>query len=187
MCAFIPKCHWLPFFVWCISGSLALSLFFVEGGAAMIVASTMVPRDTFRPFASRYSHTRWNIRSPSACASSRCRNLHTVVSSGAPSRPKSIPTNRRRLAMSYNASSHASSARLNQCYTQHPQHPLKTHRRVASVRLRAMRFDLLAQRRPWHQRIHRPQKLVTARRLRVARGTEISILGHRMGLLFVRE
>src|SRR4030088_771159 len=25
ICAFIPKCHWLPFLVWCISGSRALS------------------------------------------------------------------------------------------------------------------------------------------------------------------
>src|SRR5947207_4119191 len=38
ICAFIPKCHWLPFLVWCISGSRALLLFFVEGGAAMMVA-----------------------------------------------------------------------------------------------------------------------------------------------------
>src|SRR2546430_10318129 len=29
-CAFIPKYHWLPFFVWCISGSRALSAFLVR-------------------------------------------------------------------------------------------------------------------------------------------------------------
>ena len=34
----MPKCHWLPFLVWCISGSRALLLFLVEDGAAMIVA-----------------------------------------------------------------------------------------------------------------------------------------------------
>src|SRR5438270_13015643 len=34
ICAFIPKCHWLPFLVWCISGSRAWLLFLVEGGAA---------------------------------------------------------------------------------------------------------------------------------------------------------
>jgi hypothetical protein len=43
MCAFMPKCHWLPFFVWCISGSRSPVLFLVELGAAMSVASTTVP------------------------------------------------------------------------------------------------------------------------------------------------
>src|SRR5271170_6717454 len=49
ICAFIPKCHWLPFLVWCISGSRAFSLFLVEAGAAMIVASTMVLRRISNP------------------------------------------------------------------------------------------------------------------------------------------
>ncbi len=40
-CSFIPKCHWFPFFVRCISGSR--SLFLVDDGAEMMVASTMVP------------------------------------------------------------------------------------------------------------------------------------------------
>src|ERR1039458_1476051 len=35
MCAFIPKYHWLPLRVWCISGSRFFSLFLVEGGAAI--------------------------------------------------------------------------------------------------------------------------------------------------------
>ena len=39
----IPKCHWIPFLVWCISGSRVLTSFLVELGAAMMVASTMVP------------------------------------------------------------------------------------------------------------------------------------------------
>ena len=42
MCAFIPKYHCWPLAVCCISGSLS-SLFFVELGALMIAASTMVP------------------------------------------------------------------------------------------------------------------------------------------------
>src|SRR5262249_46616866 len=33
ICAFIPKYHWFPFLVWCISGSRALSAFLVEDGA----------------------------------------------------------------------------------------------------------------------------------------------------------
>src|SRR5215831_5706621 len=40
-CAFIPKYHWLPFLVWCISGSRAL----------MMVASTIVPVASFIPLA----------------------------------------------------------------------------------------------------------------------------------------
>ena len=43
MCAFMPKYHWLPFLVWCMSGSRLPSRFFVELGAAMMVASTSVP------------------------------------------------------------------------------------------------------------------------------------------------
>jgi uncharacterized delta-60 repeat protein len=40
MWAFMPKCRWLPLRVWCISGSRFLSLFLVEGEAAMNLAST---------------------------------------------------------------------------------------------------------------------------------------------------
>jgi hypothetical protein len=36
------KCRSLPFIVWCVSGSRAPVLFFVELGAAMIVASTTI-------------------------------------------------------------------------------------------------------------------------------------------------
>jgi len=37
--AFIPKYYWLPFLVWGISPSRCRLWFFVEDGAAMIVAS----------------------------------------------------------------------------------------------------------------------------------------------------
>jgi hypothetical protein len=49
MWAFIPKYYWLPFFVWCISGSRSPVLFFVELGAAISVASTTVPVFSSRP------------------------------------------------------------------------------------------------------------------------------------------
>jgi transposase len=42
-CAFMPKYHRLPFLVWGISESRALSAFLVEKGALMMVASTIVP------------------------------------------------------------------------------------------------------------------------------------------------
>ncbi len=53
MWAFMPKCHWLPFLVWCISGSRASSLFFVEGGAAIRVASTIVPFFIIKPLSAK--------------------------------------------------------------------------------------------------------------------------------------
>ena len=51
MCNFMPKCHSLPFFVWCISGSRAFLWFLVDGGAAIRVASTIVPPESFMPLA----------------------------------------------------------------------------------------------------------------------------------------
>src|SRR5215472_3003335 len=70
-CAFIPKYHWLPFFVWCIAGSRALSAFLVEDGALMIVASTIVPVATFSPFAAKCCCTSSNSGRPRLCSSSR--------------------------------------------------------------------------------------------------------------------
>jgi hypothetical protein len=45
----MPKCHWLPFLVWCISGSRCPWSFLVELGAAIKVASTTVPVLSIRP------------------------------------------------------------------------------------------------------------------------------------------
>src|SRR4029077_8346410 len=85
-CAFIPKYHWLPFLVWCISGSRFCSRFLVELGACMIVASTIVPVVIRTPLPSRYRFTVSNISPPSPCSSSKWRNLQIVVSSGTGSR-----------------------------------------------------------------------------------------------------
>ena len=51
ICAFMTKCHRLPFLVWCISGSRSTMLFLVELGAAISVASTAVPVLSIRPLA----------------------------------------------------------------------------------------------------------------------------------------
>src|SRR6056297_2874971 len=53
MCAFMPKYHWLPFFDWLISGSRQPFLFFVEGDAAINVASMVVPPRSSAPLSSR--------------------------------------------------------------------------------------------------------------------------------------
>src|SRR5215470_4120920 len=76
-------------------GIAGLSAFLVEDGALMMVASTIVPVATFRPFAARCRCTSSNNRRPRSCSSSRWRKRHTVVSSGTGSRPRSIPTKSR--------------------------------------------------------------------------------------------
>src|SRR5437870_13789013 len=66
-CAFIPKYHCLPFFVWCISGSRCCSRFLVEVGACRMVASTIVPVVIRTPCACRCRFTCPRICSPSWC------------------------------------------------------------------------------------------------------------------------
>src|SRR3954451_23420644 len=92
-CAFMPKYHWLPFFDDDISGSRFCSLFFVEGDAAISVASTIVPPRSISPLASRCSATAAKIAFVRAWRSSRWRKLRIVVSSGTASRPSSKPQN----------------------------------------------------------------------------------------------
>jgi len=67
ICIFIPKCHLLSFLVWCISGSRSLRLFFVDVGADIILASTILPSCNFRPYSSRYSWSESNRCLPSLC------------------------------------------------------------------------------------------------------------------------
>ena len=60
MCAFIPKYHWFPFLVWCISRSRCPERFLVDDGASMMVVSTMVPSTiipscSFSPWDSRWA------------------------------------------------------------------------------------------------------------------------------------
>ena len=57
MWAFMPKCHWLPFFAWCISGSRSPLAFLVELGAAISVASTTVLARSVRPLSRSKSLT----------------------------------------------------------------------------------------------------------------------------------
>ena len=52
ICAFRPKCQSFPFFDWYISGSRFWSL--VDGGAAINVASTIVPSRIIKPCAARW-------------------------------------------------------------------------------------------------------------------------------------
>ncbi|MCY1442292.1 hypothetical protein D9M71_586570 [compost metagenome] len=92
-CAFIPKCHSFPFFVWCISGSRDFPLFLVELGAAISVASTIVPSRINSPCSLSTALTSSNIAAVNLCFSSNRRNLSSVVASGADSCDRSTPTN----------------------------------------------------------------------------------------------
>jgi hypothetical protein len=55
--AFIPKYHWLPFFVDNIAGSRAFASFLVDHGASMIVASTNVPERSVIPWSVKWLFT----------------------------------------------------------------------------------------------------------------------------------
>lgn len=90
-----PKCQALPFFVCRISGSRLRLWFFVELGAEMMVASTMVPCFRRMPFSSSKEPVSSKIFRVSSCSSRRCRNRRIVGSSGITSSPSSIWTNRR--------------------------------------------------------------------------------------------
>ena len=81
--------------VWRIAGSRVPVAFFVDDGAAMIVASTIEPPRMIQPAASKISFCDANSFSPSLCSSSRCRKCSSVVASGTCSTAKSSPINRR--------------------------------------------------------------------------------------------
>lgn len=74
----MPKCRSLAFFVYDISGSRALRLFFVE-----VVASTTVPVPSGYPYSSRSWFTSSKSFSVKSCFAGRRRN------SGWQSRPGS--------------------------------------------------------------------------------------------------
>ena len=69
--------------------------FFVEDGAAMIVASTIVPPRMIQPCSSKTRFWASNSFSPNRCFSSRCRKCSSVVASGTCSTAKSRPMNLR--------------------------------------------------------------------------------------------
>jgi hypothetical protein len=68
--AFIPKCRWLPFLVWCICGSRSPLLFLVELGAAISVASMAAPFLSGSPLAASVLLTVASICRLSWCSSS---------------------------------------------------------------------------------------------------------------------
>lgn len=72
-----------------------MARFLVEGGAAMSVASTIVPSRIIRPRPARCALMTSKMFCVRPCVSSRRRNFNSVVASGAASRARSIPTKAR--------------------------------------------------------------------------------------------
>src|SRR5947199_9632898 len=125
----------------------------------MTVSYAIVPVLTSTPCAFRCRFTCPRICSPSWCASSKCRNLQTVVSSATASQPRSMPTNCRITTESYSASSTAGSDRLNHCCKKvNPQHALHSHGWPTVPRLGIMWFHHTAQLAPRHHLLHLLQK-----------------------------
>ena len=73
--AFHAKVPLVALFVWCISGSRSFFAFFVELGALMSVASTMLPPRIIRPARSRQRLIASKNRFPSPCSSNRWAEL----------------------------------------------------------------------------------------------------------------
>ena len=87
----------------------------VELGAAIKVASMIVPCFMTMPLALRWAFTTAKIRRPRSCFSSRYRNVRIVVSSGIRSLMMSIPEKRCIVGTSISASSIAGSLRSYYC------------------------------------------------------------------------
>ncbi len=169
MCAFIPKCHWLPFLVWCISGSRSPSAFLVELGAAMIVASTMLPRLSSRPLRARCAFTRLRISGASSFSSSRCRKFRIVVSSGiglVSVRPRERAHRRDLVERLFHRRVAQPEPVLHQV---HPQHRLQRVGLTAAARHRIERLDQIQQRLPRHHLLHLGQEHFAPRLLALAR------------------
>src|SRR6266536_3485535 len=134
----------------------------------MIVASTMVPVAIFKPCACKWALTAANSCRPRSWLSSKWRKRRIVVSSGAGSRPRSMPTNCRIASESYKRFLRRRVREVEPLLQEvDPQHPLQAHRRTSRGTLAVGRFDQRAQLFPRHHPIHLGEKPCPARRLRV--------------------
>jgi hypothetical protein len=112
MCSLTPKYHCLPFLVWRISGSRCFSRFLAELGADDRGIDDHASFDRHPGTLQRPPYFGKHL----LCQSVSLQQMAKLEQGGGirhrfTSQP--IPTNRRRLALSYSASSQARSARLN--------------------------------------------------------------------------
>jgi len=89
----------------------------VEDGAAMMVASTIVPWRINRPRSSSIAPISSNNTLVRSCCSSQWRKCSRVVASGTDATARSMPAKPRNAWLSYSASSTASSASPYHCCT----------------------------------------------------------------------
>ena len=163
----LPKCHCLPSSAGASAGSRLPSAFFVELGAAMIVASTIVTLDSRNPRFRSTRLTSSKILTPSWCASSRWRKRITLVSSGTGSCPgrclRTSTSSTSRTAPLPPPGSDRSNHSCRQWMRSFRSRPTGG-RRPALVDLGST-ARLCTRIRPRHHRVHLGQKLPTPRRL----------------------
>ena len=95
-----------------------------------------------------------------------------------------MPTKRRRAVLSSKASSHATSARLNQCCTKYirSMRSSPTGGRPLPA-FGVVRLNYIAQRRPRHDLLHRREKHIALGRLAVLLVLRVLVASHGKGLL----
>ena len=90
----LPEVPLVSLLVWCISGSRSPLRFFVDDGASMMLASTIVPVFNRCPRDARCTLISSNNPIPKPCVSSRWRKFRIVVSSGKALRRRPAPPRR---------------------------------------------------------------------------------------------
>src|SRR5437660_6948685 len=167
--AFMPKYHWLPFLVWCISGSRALSAFLVEDGALMIVASTIVPGRHLQSLGGQVplhfveQQLAQIVRFEQMTEAAHRRLVgHRLA---AEVDVDKMPHGRRIVERLFHRRVRQIEPLLQEI---DPQHPLDPDRRAAIARLGIEWLDQRAQRRPRHNPLHLGKKRCPPRRLGVA-------------------
>jgi hypothetical protein len=134
----------------------------VELGAAIKVASMIVPWRIVMPFSLRWALTGSKICSPSLCVSSKCRKVRIVVSSGIRSLISSMPAKRRMVGTSIRASSMAGSLSEYHCCNRWIRNRRQRVWRPAAflARFGVVGLDQRDQRLPGHHRLHLREKLL---------------------------
>src|SRR6202045_221400 len=162
MCSFIPKCQLRPLRVCFISGSRLALAFLVELGAAMMVASTMVPERSSSRRSSNRSATASKMAWVSPCCSSRWRKRRIVLSSGTTSSPSSTRAKHRLAVVDriFGLWVRQIEPLLQEI---NPQHLLQSQRLATLAGFGVVRFDQPDQPRPWNHRIHLGQEPLAPR------------------------
>src|SRR4029077_12507478 len=166
MCSFIPKCQFLPLRVCFISGSRVALAFLVELGAAMMVASTMVPERSNNRRSSSRPVIESKIAWVSPWRSSKWRKRRIVLNIRHPLvaqlHPRETPHRFAIVDRIFRLRVRQIEPLLQEVK---PQHLLHSQRLSSVARLRIVRCDQPKQPRPRNHRIHLGQKPFVPRHL----------------------